>query len=110
LVGGFYGETTILTSGQRKLLRKYREHRQQSFTTAGLLVQLLPRVALSAVLVAVAYFVSEKFCLIVAGFLAGAILREVALAVHAARVLPVILRVIDWDKVDQLLEEPARNA
>ena len=71
---------------------------------------LLPRVGLSAALVIIACYVSPGFALFVAGLLVGAILRQAALVVHGVRALPVLLQVIDWGKVDQLLDEPAGDA
>ncbi|QDV35185.1 hypothetical protein ElP_30880 [Tautonia plasticadhaerens] len=51
--------------------------------------------------------VSRELALAMGGFLFGALAREAALTVHSVRILPVLMRVIDWDQVDQLLEDPA---
>ena len=61
------------------------------------------------VLVALSYIMSARLALFVGGVLIGAIVRQAALAVHAMRILPALLQVIDWGKVDQLLEEPPRR-
>lgn len=108
--GGGVGESPILTSAQRKLLLRYREHRRKPFTLAGLLVPLLPRVALAAFLAAFSYIVMPRFAPFLAGLLLGAILNQVAMAVRGVRVISILPEVIDWEKVDRLLEESAGDA
>jgi hypothetical protein len=101
----------ILTPLQRKLLLRYRDHRQKPFTVVGLLVPLLPLVALSVGLVALSYYTfPPHVSLFIAGLLVGVLLRHVALAIHGFRLIPALLQVIDWEKVDRLLEEPPRDA
>ncbi len=46
----------ILTPLQRKLLRRYRDHRHKPFTVVELLVPILPLVALVVGLVALSYY------------------------------------------------------
>jgi len=71
----------------------------------------LPLAALSIGLVALSYYTFPPWLtLFVAGLLVGVILRNVALLFHGLRVIPGLLKVIDWGKVDRLLEEPPRDA
>lgn len=105
------GEKTILTPVQRKLLLRYRDHRHKSFTVAGLLKPLLPMAVLSVGLVVLSdYIFPLRLTLFVAGLLVGVMLRNVALLFHGVRVIPGLLQVIDWEKVDRLLEEPPQDA
>jgi len=71
----------------------------------------LPLAALSVGLVALSYYTFPlRLTLFVAGLIVGVILRNVALLFHGVRVIPGLLQVIDWEKVDRLLEEPPRDA
>jgi hypothetical protein len=101
----------MLTPIQRKLLLKYREHCQKPFTVVGLLVPLLPLAALAAFLVVISFYTFPPgLTLFIAGLLVGIMVRNVALVFHGVRVLPGLLQVIDWEKVDRILGEPSRGA
>jgi hypothetical protein len=100
----------IFTPLQRKLLLRYRDHRHKPFTFVELLVPILPLMALAVGLVALSYPVfPTQVTLFIAGLLVGVLLRNVALVFHGARVMPVILEVIDWEKLDRLLEQASRS-
>jgi hypothetical protein len=100
----------IFTPLQRKLLLRYRDHRHKPFTVVELLVPILPLMALAVGLVALSYSVfPTQVTLFIAGLLVGVLLRNVALVFHGARVMPAILEVIDWEKLDRLLEQPSRS-
>ncbi len=100
----------ILTPLQRKLLIRYHDHRHKPFTVIGLLVPILPLVALAVALVALSYYIfPQQVALFIAGLLLGVLLRNVALVFHGARVIPALLQVIDWEKLDRLLEQPSRG-
>jgi len=78
---------------------------------AGLVARLVPLAALSVGLVVLGSFIfPTRLTLVVAGLLAGVMLRNLALLVHGVRVIPGLLQVIDWEKVDRLLGEPPRDA
>ena len=98
----------ILTPLQRKLLLRYRDHRHKPFTVLELLVPILPLAALAVGAVTLSYCIfPPQVTLFIAGLLVGVIVRNVAMVVHGARLIPAILQVIDWDALDRLLEQPS---
>jgi hypothetical protein len=102
--------TMILTALQRKLLLRYRGHRRKPFTVVELLVAILPQVALAVGLAALSYYVfPPQLALFIAGLLVGVIARNLALLLHGARVIPALLQVIDWEKLDRLHEQTSRG-
>lgn len=105
------GGTTILNRVQRRLLLRYRAHRHQPFTVSGHLIRLVLLAAVSAGIFGLSWSLHPpKFALFIGGLLVGVLLRNVVLLFHGARVIPILFQVIDWEKVDRLLEPPARDA
>jgi hypothetical protein len=102
--------TMIITPLQRKILLRYRAHRHKPFTVVELLTPILPLVALAVGLVALSYYTfPAQVTLFIGGLLVGALLRNLALILHGARVIPALLQVIDWEKLDRLLEQPSQG-
>ncbi len=100
----------IITPAQRKVLLGYRVRRGRPVTVGGFLAGLVPVLVLSLGLVVLSGFLfPPAVAMFVAGLLVGVMLRNVALIVHGVRVLPVVLRVIDWAAVDRLLDGPPRD-
>jgi hypothetical protein len=98
----------ILTPLQRKLLLRYRGHRHKPFTVVELLMPILPLAALAIGPVALSYYIfPPQVTLFIAGLLVGVIVRNVAMVLHGARLIPAVLHVIDWEKLDRLLEQPS---
>ncbi len=105
------GGKTILNRIQKKFLLQYRVQRHKPFTVSGHLRSLLLLGGLSGGLFGLScYIYPPRFAFFFGGLLVGVLLRNVALLFHAARVIPVLMQVIDWEKVDRLLEEPPRDA
>jgi hypothetical protein len=101
---------TILTPSLRKLLLRYREHREKPITATGLVVPMLPRFMLLLVLALLSFGISRQVGLFFAGVFTGAVLRRASLVFQALHSMPVFLQVIDWDMVDQLLEKHVSRA
>ena len=96
-----------ITRIQRQLLVKYRDHRHKPFSLFGLLLPMLPPVAIAVGVVALSSYIFPLQCtLLIAGLVVGVILRNLALLVHFLRIIPALLEVIDWEKLDRQLEEP----
>ena len=71
------------------------------------ITQMLPRFILLLAGVALVWFSgSYVFTSFVAGMVIGAVLRQLSLMVQAVNGLPLLLDVIDWNKIDRLLDEP----
>jgi hypothetical protein len=74
-------------------------------TVATILKPMVPRFILLIVLVVLAFYFTDRiFSVFLAGAATGAALRQLSLVAQAVHATPVIFEVIDWDKVDQLLE------
>jgi hypothetical protein len=100
-----------LTRFQRKLLLKYRSHRHKPLSLFGLLLPMLPPVAIAVGVVALsAYTFPRQGTLFIAGLVVGVLLRNLALVVHGLRVIPALLEVIDWEKLDRMLERPPQRS
>ena len=93
-----------LTKFQRKTLENWRRMKPHGLTWTMGLQTLVPKWAILVVLGAGVYIVSPGIARFVACFIAGAILRDLGYVRSARRVWPVSLAVIDWAKVDDLLE------
>jgi hypothetical protein len=93
-----------LTSFQRKTLENWRRMKPHGLTWTIGLQTLVPKWAVLTVLGAGVYVVAPRVSLFVACVIAGAILRDLGYVRSARRVWPVSLAVIDWAKVDALLE------
>lgn len=93
-----------LTTFQRTTLESWRRMKPHGLTWTMGLRTLVPKWAVLALLGAGVYFVAPRISLFVACFIAGAILRDLGYLRSARRVWPVSFAVIDWAKVDELLE------
>ena len=72
----------------------------------GFLLGLLIHSVVFAIFVAIsARFVSAGFAFFAAGMGVGAVAARAGLTWRAGRVMPVLLDVIDWGRVDRLLDE-----
>src|SRR4051794_9311205 len=98
------GDRSILTPAQRKTLLRYREHRDDPFTLSDFLVPMWPQVANVAIVIAAAIYIMPDYAMFLAAFLEGVLMKQAAIAVHALRIIPAVLRVVDWKEVDHLLE------
>jgi hypothetical protein len=96
----------ILTPIQRKLLLRYRTFRDQPMSILRQVLLMIPMILVLASLTAFAYVaVSPALGLFMGGLGLGAILRQFGLTLQAKRVIPALIEVIDWEKVDRLLSE-----
>ncbi len=92
-----------LTKFQRKTLEGWRRMKPQGLTWTMALHRLALTWSLLAALFAAVYMIFPAFALLIACFLAGAMLRDIGYIRSARKVWPVSFAVIDWTKVDELL-------
>ncbi|APW59151.1 hypothetical protein [Paludisphaera borealis] len=98
-----------LTPLQRKFLTRYRDLREGRETLRFRLKPLLPRLAILVALIGYSAFMLPAVVTAFAtGMLVGAALRQVPLTRGAKQIMPVLLDVIDWDKVDERLGDAGR--
>ena len=74
--------------------------------TVGTIIKpMVPRFILLVALVVAAFYLSNPtIAVFLAGAATGAVVRQLSLVFQAVHATPLIFEVIDWDKVDQLLE------
>jgi hypothetical protein len=93
-----------LTPLQRKALTRYRDLREGRETLRFRLKPHLPRLAIAAALVGYsAFMLPAAVTAFVAGMPAGATIRQVPLVRATKQIMPILLDVIDWRKVDERL-------
>lgn len=101
----------MLTAAQKRAIVRYRAYREQPPTTIGILRPALPRFASMTIIVCGAWLVAPAaFAFFLAGMLVGAALRQVSLSWQAARIMPMIVRLIDWEKAERLLDDRGETA
>ncbi len=101
-----------LSPSQRRLLIQYREARRRPKSLGSLLRPGLPRLLILIALVTfAAYNGPPKAAWFVGGLAAGGVLRQLGMTIQGRRLLPLTLEIIDWAKVDRLLDgdEPSRG-
>ena len=97
-----------LTTLQRTVLESYRTFRESPLTIWRMIVHSSKYNAILFIFFSlmsiISYLeVSESAGLFVAGMGAGAILRDFAHYRQRVRIWPVVKRVLDWQKIDDLL-------
>jgi hypothetical protein len=98
-----------LTAFQRKTLEGWRRMKPHGLTWAMGLGRLarswIVLLALVAAVYAVALAGGPALWPVVACFVAGAMLRDLGYIRSARKIWPISLAVIDWTKVDELLQQ-----
>ncbi len=101
-----------LSKTRRRFLTAYRRYREQGGPTLRNLIGLrfVVFLALGAVLFAVGFSVASPFLMGFAiGLFAGLVEVDYFTAERVIRSWPMIADVVDWQKVDRLLEEDERS-
>jgi len=94
-----------LTPAQRKFLTAYRDARLKPKSLAGQLKPALPRLLLLLALATIlCYTATPMVACFFVGFIVGGVVRHVAIVVQARRHLPAVLDIIDWPRVDRMLD------
>ena len=93
-----------LTAFQRRTLEDWRRMRPDGLTWKMGFRRLARSWSLLALLSAAVYLILPQMGMLVAGLVAGTCLRDLGYIRSARAVWPVSFKVIDWTKVDELLE------
>ncbi len=94
---------------ERRILVAYDEHHRRGMTVAGMYRgvgrRLVVSLVLVAVLIALAFTYSETWvATLVLGMVVGAALRDLRTVLNNFKVWPLLDRITDWARVDELLE------
>lgn len=100
--------TMPLTALQRSVLERYRSFRESPPTLWRLMALSSRNLAILFIVVSVGSIflyleASESASWLIAGFGVGAFLRDFGSFRTGVRIWPVIARVLDWQKIDDLL-------
>ena len=100
-----------LTKGQRRNLELYATYRSAPPTFWQLLRVNLPRLAFMALLVVLLYVLAptagtEWLALMVTGLFLGVLVRDIGRFWQFVRMWPVLAAVLDWQRIDRLLNNP----
>lgn len=99
-----------LTAFQRRTLEDWRRMNPTGLTWKMGLRRLWRSWSLMAALSVVAFLIFPQVWMLVAGLVAGSCLRDLGYVRSARAVWPVSFEVIDWTKVDKLLERSDSRA
>ncbi len=105
-----------LSKSERKALEFYRAHRHHRLSMLSVALRNFPVWAVVIGLITVVYFLARLpqgpgpnaawvLALLIGLFAAGAITRDLGYARRTAKMWPLIVRVLDWEKIDQLIDE-----
>lgn len=96
-----------LTNHERKTLQAYQVFRKKPPTLSQLLLRMIPRFALIALIAVAAYYIfSASAGIFFAGAFFGALLRQTSILWQSTKIFPILIKVIDWDLVDELQDTP----
>ena len=101
-----------MTQSQRRMLMAYRTVRDSPPTVATFLPRLMRPWLLLAVVcgVLVALGVASGFQFVpglALGLFVGCVARDISWSLKTAQIWPTTREIINWDRVDQLLSQPA---
>ena len=101
----------VVNAKVRRYLRFFHEHRDKPITAMTMLrsygwIWLLYAILVAYVLVVSLLNSADNLAAAAAvGFIIGAVLRDATHASRMARAWPVYREVLDWNKIDRLLDE-----
>jgi hypothetical protein len=103
------GDTAILNSTERKLLTWYRDNRTKQLTLWKAWRPAMPRIIAVLVIGALAIVMlpESRPVWLAVGIILGGLLAQLQRTTQSLRVLPALFRVIDWNKVDEVLADDA---
>ncbi|MDZ4687102.1 MAG: hypothetical protein SH850_18655 [Planctomycetaceae bacterium] len=108
------GDAMPLTKLQLSALRFYSAHRDRAPTLLGMAQRMAVNYCLRVVIAAVAAVACEMMGVpmigfLVVGMLIGGTLRDVGISIRTTQIWPVLLAVLDWNRIDQLLTEAEQH-